>query len=57
VHQVDDAVQNIWIGLREDAVTKVEDVPSAPAAAEHVFRRVFHQRPFGQADGRIEVPL
>src|SRR3954470_17761446 len=50
--------ENGGVGLREDAVAEVEEVPGAArGSGEHVERRRLDPLPGAEEDGGIEIPL
>src|SRR4051812_1995792 len=58
VHELAQAAEHGRIGLRQDAVAEVEDVPRAAAGlAEHVLCGLLDALPGAEEHGRVEVAL
>src|SRR5436309_8860568 len=58
MNEVDDAAQDVGIGLGEDSVAEVEDVARPPAVVgEDLADGSGHDVPWRQAGGGIEVAL
>ena len=58
MHQVDEAGEDLGVGLGRDAVAEVDDVArGGGAAAEHVEGVLLEGLPAGQQPGRVDVAL
>ena len=58
MHEIDDAGQHVGVGLGDDAVAEVEDVPGGGAAGlERRAGARGHRLPWREEQGRVEVAL